>query len=517
MTSKWRNACRVLGPVALTAVLGACTGAGLPGNDEFTRLADERISERSAHGRRTAQDAVNFFAEAPVTRLNTSQSNVFSLTADTGQAVPRVPIGQINAAPLGFGVLLNQIAEQAGMSWRISGKGKADLMDQEVFLVQRSETLLKKVLDELSELTDAFYKVEGDRIIFSQDRLFIARVPRMADSQDVFVDGLGSLGATDIFQDSLSGTVTFRATRPVYKSVQRLMRSLEQGRDMIVYDFWIIDRNISDSSGVGAKVALSDTLATEDDAGNGLIGIGGTSLAENLFADGANGGFVSGNLGSIGVEVTTRFLRSLGETETIARPTISMLSGGESSFTSGEKSEYIRSVNSTSTDTSTSSGTEVETLDTGVDITVTGSHNAGVISTDFEIDVSELIAFEEFDTGDVTLRLPKIAERTLDAHLEARPGDVMILGGIIRDREDRDRTELPGVGLPTQVGKSAEKTETIILVRPRLVQIRPSAGVRDGRTMEVEPGVGEIAPRENPITDVIEEEARARALLGRLK
>lgn len=517
MTSKWRNAYRALGPLALVTALGACTGSGLPTNDEFTRLADARISQRSEHGRRTAEDAVNFFAEAPITRLNTSQSNAFSLTADPGQAVPRVPIGQINAAPLQFGVLLNQIAEQAGMSWRISGKNKSELMNQEVFLVQRNQSMLEKVLDELSELTDAFYTVEGDRIIFSQDRLFLARVPRMADSQDVFVDGLGSLGATDIFQDSLSGTVSFRATRPVYKSIKRLMRSLEQGRDMIVYDFWLIDRNISDSSGLGAEVGLSDVKATDDDAGNGLFALGGTSLAENLFADGANGGFVSGNLGSIGVEVTTRFLRSLGETETIARPTISMLSGGESSFTSGEKSEYIRSVNSTTTDTSTTSGTDVQSLDTGVDITVTGSHNSGVISTDFEINVSELIAYEEFDTGDVTLRLPKIAERELNAHLEARPGDVMILGGIIRDREDRDRTELPGIGLPTQAGKSAEKTETIILVRPRLVQIRPAEGRRDGKVVEVEPGIGEVAPQENPITDVIEEEAKARDLLGRLK
>lgn len=83
------------------------------------------------------------------------------------------------------------------MSWRIAGPQKDTLLKQPIYFVQRSESLLKTVLDELSELSDAFYRVEGDRIIFSQDRLFVARVPRMADSQDILVSGLGSLGATE--------------------------------------------------------------------------------------------------------------------------------------------------------------------------------------------------------------------------------------------------------------------------------------------------------------------------------
>lgn len=513
MTSKWRTAGRMAAPLAILVALAACEGSGLPTKDDFERLGDERIQDRNPDARRTADDAVNFFSEAPVTRLQTSQSNAFSLSTDPGQKVPRVPIGQINAAPMQFGALLNQIAEQAGMSWRISGPQKSELMNQDIYLVQRSETMLETVLKELSELTDAFYRVEGDRIIFSQDRLFVARVPRMAGSQDVFVEGLGSLGATDIFQDNLTGTVSFRATRPIYDSVKRLMRSLELGRDMIVYDFWLIDRDISDSSGLGGSIDLTWESGT-DEAG---IEIGGSSVVENLFGSATDRGFVSGNLGDIGVEATARFLRSLGETETIARPTISMLSGGESSFSSGEKSEYIRSVNSDSNDGTTSSGTDVRSLETGVDITVEGSHNGGVISTAFEIDVSELLAFEEFDTGEVTLRLPRTAQRVLDAHLEARPGDVMVIGGIIRDTEDKDRTEITGIGVPTQTGKSANKTETIILVRPRLVQIRPSVGAGRTGMLEVEPGIGEMAPDENPITDVIEDEARARKLLDRLK
>ena len=508
---------RLMIPVAVLALLGACSATGLPGKKDFERLGDKSIAERTGHAERLMQNAVNFFSEAPVSRLQTSDSNAFRLESDPGEMVPDVPIGRINAAPLKFGPLLNQVAEQAGMSWRISGNDKDTLMDKDIYLVQRNDAPLKTVLDELSDLTDAFYRVEGDRIIFSQDRLFVARVPRMADSQKILEDGLTSMGATDIFRDKLSGTITFRATRPVYKSVKRLMKSLEEGRDMIVYDFWLIDRNLTDQAGLGGNLNLKNIGAKVSNIDKGTLAAGGTQLLDALFAGSQNQGFVSGNLGGMTVEATVQFLRSLGETETVARPTISMLSGDKSSFSSGNKSEYIRSVNSTATTNTTSSGTDTRTLETGIDITVEGAHNAGVISTDFEIDISELLGYDKFDTGNVTLRLPKTAQRKVNAHLEARPGDVMVLGGIIRNTQDKNRQEIVGAGIPTQTSNDNGKTETIILVRPRLVQIRPVKGAKNQKSMDIEPGVGEIKPRKNPISDVINDENHAKSLLKHLK
>lgn len=516
MLSQRRTFWRLAAAVTLSGVLAACSGSGLPGRDEFSRLGERDIGESPEN--LTRQDAINFLAEAAVTRLETGDSSAFRLTTKRGHAVPRVPIGQINAAPLPFGVLLNQIAEQAGMSWRISGPGKDLLMEEEVFLVQRSETLLKSVLDNLSELTNAFYRINGDRIVFSKDRLFVVRVPRMAHSQEVFVDGLENLGAEEVFSDELSGTVSFRAARPVYRAVKRLMTSFEKGRDMIVYDFWLIDRDISDNSALGADFKIGDLGGLGSDVNEGEIGVGGSSVVENLFSDGSDRGFISGNLGDVSVDVAANFLRALGETETISRPTVSMLSGGESSFSSGEKFEYIRSVNTTATEGgTTSSGTDVRSLEIGVEINVSGSHNSGVISTLFELDVSELLEFQEFDTGEVTLRLPRTSQRVLDARLEARPGDVMVLGGIIRDRQEINRNEIVGTGIPTQLGKSGGKTETVVLVRPRLVQIRPARESGGPDSAIVEEGVHRPPPEEAPVTDIIEEGARAKSLIGKIK
>lgn len=513
MAIKMTTGGRLAAAMMMAVGLSACS-TGLPKNSEFERIADTPITERSSDINRSAQEAVNFLSEPAVTVLETSGSNALRLTTEAGQKVPDVPVGQINAQPMEFGPLLNQVAEQVGMSWRITGADKADLLSKEVYYVQRSETTLKTVLDELAELTNSFYKVEGDRIIFSQDRLFILRVPRMADSQEVLSSGLSNLGATDVFTDKLSGTISFRATQDAYKNARRLIESFESGRDMVVYDLWIIDRQISDNAGLGADIDFSGQVDGED-AGINLKGLG---VIESIASGSAGGTFLSGNVGQISVDLTASFLRSLGKTQTVARPTISMLSGGDSEFKSGTTREYIREINSSTSEDGeeSSSGTDVQKLETGVNVKVEGSHNNGVISSKFDIEVDEFIEFEEFDTGTVTLKLPRTTERKLTAHMEARPGDVMVLGGIIRNREEIGTNEVIGTKIPTARRRETEKTETILLVRPRLVQIRPTRIEAPKAPLRVENGVGSLDLKENPIEGVMQDEERARALLEQM-
>jgi type II secretory pathway component GspD/PulD (secretin) len=513
MAIKLTTGGRLAAAMMMAVGLSACS-TGLPKSSEFERIADTPITDRSSDINRSAQEAVNFLSEPAVTVLETSGSNALRLTTEAGQKVPDVPVGEINAQPMEFGPLLNQVAEQVGMSWRITGANKGDLLSKEVYYVQRSETTLKTVLDELAELTNSFYKVEGDRIIFSQDRLFILRVPRMADSQEVLSSGLSNLGATDVFTDKLSGTISFRATQDAYKNARRLIESFESGRDMVVYDLWIIDRQISDNAGLGADVDFSGQVDGED-AGINLKGLG---VIESIASGSAGGTFLSGNVGQISVDLTASFLRSLGKTQTVARPTISMLSGGDSEFKSGTTREYIREINSSTSEDGeeSSSGTDVQKLETGVNVKVEGSHNNGVISSKFDIEVDEFIEFEEFDTGTVTLKLPRTTERKLTAHMEARPGDVMVLGGIIRNREEIGTNEVIGTNIPTARRRETEKTETILLVRPRLVQIRPTRIEAPKAPLRVENGVGSLDLKENPIEGVMQDEERARALLEQM-
>ena len=354
--------------------------------------------------------------------------------------------------------------------------------------------MLETVLEELSKATNSFYKIEGDRIIFEQTRSFTTSIPRYAGSENTIRAGIESVGATNVFVDRITGAMTFRADRRSYHAILDLMRSFQAGRDMIVYDFWIIDRTLRDDAGAGVEISVSrnDVEST----------LGSSQNLESL-SSGGDGLVFQGNLGNVDVEAALRFVRSLGQAETVARPTVSMLSGSEASLQSGEKYEYIRSIDTTSSDGDVESSTDVREIDTGVNIGVKGAHNAGVISSDLDIRLRDLIEFRNFETGEINLQLPRTSERNFTTQIEARPGDVMIIGGIIRDRQDKSQRNVAATSTPSSRTAQSVKTETIILVRPRLVQIRPTGENRV------------VVPRkyDNPVGDVLSDEKRARALL----
>lgn len=487
--------------LVLLAMLGACTAPALQTSPQS--LGDRDISVRTPDSNLMRQDAVNFFREKPVTQLQIDASQQFQLKTEIGGTVPRVSVQKLNAAPMRFPDILAQIGEQVGMSWSITGDAREDLLTREVYYVQRNETMLENVLEELSKSTNSFYRIDGDRIVFEQERSFTTSIPRFADSQTIIRRGIESLGATNVFVDSVTGTMTFRADRKSYHAIVDLMESFQAGRDMIVYDFWIIDRVLRDEAGAGIEAKLSrEELASVVGSGSDELDLENLDLASDSVT-------FQGNLGSLGVEATLRLVRALGQAETVARPTLTMLSGSEASFQSGESYEYIRSVRTPEaaddgSAATTGTTTDVRSLETGVRINVKGSHNAGVVSTDLNIDLTDLIEFRNFDTADVTLQLPRTSEREIQTQLEARPGDVMILGGIIRDRQEKDQRNLGATDIPTSRVAQSTKTETLILVRPRVVQIRPT-----GRTAVSVPG-----KMSNIVGDVMTDEARAAKLLA---
>lgn len=481
----------------ILATVAGCTAQPLQTPPQA--LGDRDISERTPDSAISRQDALNFFREQPVTVLQTGEANAFKLTTETGSQVPRVPVQRVNAAPMAFAGLLAQIAEQVGMSWSITGEGRDALLVRPVYYVQRNETMLETVLEELSRSTNSFYRIDGDKIVFEQDRQFTTSIPRYAGSRSTIESGLRNAGATNVFSDEVTGALTFRANRQTYHSVIDLMKTFQSGRDMIVYDFWVIDRVLNDNSGAGARVEVNQARIGSPSEGGRL---------ENIVSGGPDSASFQTNLGALDINATLRFIRSLGQAETVARPTISMLSGGRSDFRAGEASEYIRSIEGSSTGgsgtTTSSSSTDVRTLETGVGIQVEGSHNAGVISSAIQFDLTELLEFQNFDTGEVTLQLPRTSERKITAHMEARPGDVMVIGGIIRDRQDKGQRNVGATSIPSERTASSSKTETIILMRPRLVQIRPSGAA----SVQVPQKYG------NVVGDVIAEESKVTALIG---
>ena len=64
-------------------------------------------------------------------------------------------------------------------------------------------------------------------------------------------------------------------------------------------------------------------------------------------------------------------------------------------------------------------------------MSISGQYSGGMIVTDLDLRLATLLGFEEFESGEGTMKLPNTAERKIEQTLLARPGDVLVLAGVM--------------------------------------------------------------------------------------
>jgi hypothetical protein len=81
-----------------------------------------------------------------------------------------------------------------------------------------------------------------------------------------------------------------------------------------------------------------------------------------------------------------------------------------------------------------------------------------------------------------TIELPKTSSSEVNTLVRSRPNDVILLAGIQIQRSNNDTLGLPGPGgrlvLPTRSEKSVERSELVIVLRPRVKRFVNAASVK---------------------------------------
>jgi type II secretory pathway component GspD/PulD (secretin) len=301
----------------------------------------------------------------------------------------------------------------------------------------------------------------------------VARVPRIGESVTSIAEAVGNLGATNIHADPASGLLSFAADYRTHERLKEYMRTFENGRDMIVYDVWILEIKLDESSQIGVNWKSLTELSSDGLQLN--FGMSSTTLASGL-----NLGLISeGDASSL--EAVLQFLEEHGSAKTLARPTVTVMSGREASFNVGESREYISEVTiSTVLDDDDDDAIQVttSTLETGLNVVFGGSHDNGIVHTDVSIEINNLIEFQQFSTtaaGEGTeLLLPHTANRKYETAVDARPGDILVIGGLIQEAAEDGDTRIYGTDVPVSNSHKGSRSELVMMLRPRLVKIRPA-------------------------------------------
>lgn len=154
----------------------------------------------------------------------------------------------------------------------------------------------------------------------------------------------------------------------------------------------------------------------------------------------------------------------------LASPSIAVLNNREARIVIGEKVPYKERTQTTTGTTETT-----KYIDVGTTLRVTPSINAdGYITMMIHPEVSSVTAL--LDAG------PRITTREADTTLRVKEGETVVLGGLIKQQDNRTNSKIPLLGDLPIIGllfsdrsKDQSQTELAVFITPRIMRSREEA------------------------------------------
>lgn len=502
-------------------------------------------------------EAVNYLNEPSMTTLEFEPNSFWTQDYDRGERLPSIKVGPVDADDISVFQLLQLVAARAGVGI-VPDK---NLENKTITIKDPNKRDLQEFLEIISRRTGMFWEYRNNLISFDASKRFVVKVPRVEGSLLTISDSFRNLGANEVFVDEITGTITFTADYRAYKQAQQFLRTFELNRETIVYDIWVFEKTLRRGEGAGIWWDKLSRNISGTNVGfpsiNAAPGGGVTPVGPGAAAGGLQFGIISNASGTI-VNLLLQAMSEDSQTETVARPTLTMNSGGTSEFRVGERRLYIGTVNNTTASAvngATTQGVQPDLLETGIVLRIAGASNDGVINTKIDLSIEELVRFEVFSTGGgqdqggqsttgttgavgnavagainavtgttptanagtpnggTTLRLPYTTNRTLRTLIDARPGDLVVLGGLISGRAETADRRFYRTTVPLADQQNLQRTETIIFMKPRLIRFRPRGTPSISRDeIRVAPGVGRnVRTEQGPLIQGRDPRAEERA------
>jgi MSHA biogenesis protein MshL len=407
-----------------------------------------------------------------------------AVPADGDDPLPRTPVPALAATGLGHIEALRLLLDGGPFSLSIVGDARA-FEGSQTGSLRMGATTLADAAESLSRSGGFFLSVHGDKVIASATKRFVIDVPHVLDDKAAagLVNTMRRLGARDVFHDANGNTITFDASRTAWSKIESYLDYMRRSKPMLAYEVEVY------------QVELNDAHSS---------GVNFSKLAKNLVADAAGGGAMtraastwsltkSGeNLGSQSLSFVTKdvsmsmvlgALKSQGTVSSLSRPRVALLSGTESKFRVGRTTKYVSKISQTNNGTATTgnrtaqttSSSETAEVKTGFDMKVKGVFKEGTVTTVVSLEISELIKFNDFEAFGTKLRLPDTKENEIETTVEARPGDMLLLGGM--GTNSQKSAKEGGVSGFSLSGEAA-RTEIVLALRPRVIRFVTSKDVQ---------------------------------------
>lgn len=420
--------------------------------------------------------------------------------ARTGQqaSLPNRAIRNLSFSEQGIYDAIYLLLEGTGIALSIEGSARGSERYGSISLFNLSGSL-PDVLDRVAEHAGLFYELRDKTVFLTPEAQFVIDLPPVLgdDSLATITNSLQFLGARDVYLDRLNRTLVFKTNRRALRGISDYMANLRERRSLLVYEVHVyqVDLNDSKSQGIswnGFQSAsggiVRSSSATTGTSGTGTSGASGSTSTGSTGATSAAGAILNGTsailskasgsfaMGAVisgskfNLDALLNFLQTQGSVKTLSRPRIALVSGGRGQLRVGQATTFVSKVGSNLTSALSQVTVETQTLNTGFDLSLQGDVHDGTIYTRIALNISDILRFNQFTALGTQLNLPQTSNRDVKTTVRARPGDVILLGGILVARDSADQSR----GLAGWLkGSEVQRSELVLALKPRVVRFGP--------------------------------------------
>lgn len=328
------------------------------------------------------------------------------------------------------------------------------------------------VVGSICGLADLYCSYEDGLIVVRERETFIVSLPPIGD-EDAFEDiasGLTAITGGEAIVDNATRTIIYTATNRTSKQAERYFNRLRTNTALIIYEAYIWEVSLGNANTYGinwdAFTNVGKFNLGIDFNGATSADISGTPITLGLPTT-----------GEAGVEDVVDFLAEQGTVKTISQPQLALLSGSSATLRVAETDNFIENLSRTiDEDGDETISTTTSSVDTGLTMEIASSWDEGTVYGTINLEIDDLIEFEDFQAGsDDQLALPRTSERDLQTQVRVRPGDYVLIAGLISEQENLSNSG-PGITEPlfnSSRSTSTSTSELVVLLRPRVVVYVP--------------------------------------------
>lgn len=356
---------------------------------------------------------------------------------------------------------------------------------------------MNKVVDKVCGLADLYCSFEDGILVIKETQTFTVSIPPVGGDTDILsalAQGLQAITGLAPITESGTRTIIYEATNRTSQLAERYFQKIRSNTALIVFEVYIWEVGLNSDNATGIDWEQINAFGKFE---TGISIPGGTGAAFTPISI----GLPTLGRGDEGVSFdgndVLEFISNYGAVKTISQPQITVLSGASATLRAADTQNYVSSLSRSSDNGEVTVSTETDSVDTGFTLTIGSAWDKSTIYGNIEIELQEFRRFQNFDADGTTLQLPETTERELTTQIRIRPGDSLLIAGLVRESDQVDRSG-PGFTepfFPTSRSATVANTELVFLLKPRVIVYTAEGGESNEADASAGRGAG-LMPRQ---------------------